>query len=805
MNTEPLPLDVRLPPGEVRAGRIRSDAELVGGLTAKARIGDYKIYNDRIAVTIASAETAIGFHPYGGVILDADVVRDGPGASAFGEVVIAYDFQVLETEAIEVVSDGRSGEARIRVTGSDGTLPIFHALIGDLFTPADRDLGWTLDYVLAPSATHLSLEYTLHNRGDLAIELAPLVGFFFGTGADPFLEGRGFSASNSLMPAAYYGAASPDVSYLYGRPGAEIGILFGESGLIVATYGDPISLRARERKTLVDRLVIGTGDLASTRAEYRRLAGAPFDAKLEGRVLARGAPVEGARIHVLDGDDYVVRGVSGPDGRFAIPADAGAYQLVASTDRIAGDPIDADTGSPMELALPETGRIEWSIREDGARVPAKISLLPLDAPPRHLPRHYGEREHGGRFERTEYTAGDGSAELQPGRYAVFASRGGEYEVATASVSVVANETVRFDAALARSVRTPRWMTAEPHVHAQLSSDSRDLYPFKVQAMAAENIELPISTDHEWIGDFEPAIHALGLERWLQGIVGTEISTVRYGHFNAFPLLQDRTTSGFGRVLWYGRSPADMFALVRARPEAPFLQVNHPRSTTVGYFELIGLDPVTLTAAKDGLSLSLDFDGLEVVNGCDQAVLDGSTIRDWLAFLGHGRRVSATASLDDHTAGRGEMGYPVTYVRMPADAPRGVTPADLRSAFLAGRLTVSCGPFIEIRVGSAEIGDVVEGRSSELDVAVHVEAASWVDVDRLHLLVDGEVARTIPIDGRSAVRFDATVTASIARGRDTFIIGWVEGDTPHGPWANARRSVAFTNPIFVDADGDGRWR
>src|SRR5688500_15925337 len=74
----PLSLDETLPAGQTRAGPVTKQSELIGGVTAKAKIGDYKIYNDRVAFTIGRTGISRGYHPYGGQILDVDLVRSGP-------------------------------------------------------------------------------------------------------------------------------------------------------------------------------------------------------------------------------------------------------------------------------------------------------------------------------------------------------------------------------------------------------------------------------------------------------------------------------------------------------------------------------------------------------------------------------------------------------------------------------------------------------------------------------------------------------------------------------------------------------
>jgi hypothetical protein len=799
------PLDEVLAPGQVRAGRITKASELIPGEAARGAVGDYKIYNDRIAVIIADARATPSFHPYGGIILDA---APAGGTSAFGEIVSALDLVVQKPERIEVVADGSDGrEARIRTVGSVDVLPLFVAVVGDLFPNRDYDLEWQIDYVLAPNSDVLAIEHTVQNRAVTDAALIPIAGLFFGGSAQPFVDGAGFAFSKSGFSYDYYAAVGPTMTYVFGAPGLRINALFGESGLVVGTIGeDPVELRAREKKTIVHQLVIGGGDLSSSWASWRKL----LDPVPSGTIAGTVANATSGRIHVLAIDpsdperDYVTQTLIRSDGTFSLELPEGRYSLMAATDeRLVSSPIEVEVRAGMEttaaLTIPSTGTVEFAVLDEAQRaLPVKISVEGEGAP--SLPSKFGERAHGRDLVRTEFAEhGTGRLELAPGSYTVYFSRGGEYEISTHAVTIAAGETIDLEATLARSVSTPGWMSSDPHLHALLSPDSADTDLFKIRALAADNVELPISTEHEVVGDYQPAVRELGLEDWIHAIVGTEITTIRYGHFNAFPLTQDKTKPGNGRIDWFGRTPSETLAMVRALPNDPFLQVNHPRSTTIGYFSRQGLDTATLVATSP--EFSMNFDGFEVSNSCGDGSLDADTVLDWFSFLNHGLRIVATGSSDDHTAGRGQLGMPISYLAMPTDDPRAATPEDLRRAYKEGRVTVSCGPFVELE----HIGEIVPADGS-IALDARVAAPSWMDVDTLRVIWNGEVVQTIPTSTTGAGdRFDGTIDVAVPANTDGWIILWASGDQRHGIWAQKRPSYAFTNPVFIDGDRDGAWR
>ena len=282
---------------------------------------------------------------------------------------------------------------------------------------------------------------------------------------------------------------------------------------------------------------------------------------------------------------------------------------------------------------------------------------------------------------------------------------------------------------------------------------------------------------------------------LRGIVGTEISTTRYGHFNAFPL-----DTAVRRIDWYGKSPQAFLQTAHDLPSRPVVQVNHPRSSSIGYFELMGLDRQTFEGDED---LVFGFDGIEVINECGDGSLDRAEVLDWFAFMSRGARYFATGTLDDHTAQRARLGVPLTYVAVDAATPQEVSAQAFRDAHAKGQLVVTCGPFIDARIQGERVGALAPSPDGRIEAQVTVSAAGWVDVDEVLLIVGGEVLdRAAVPEGPGGVRFSGTLSATVAPGQDTWAIVWARGDAPHGPWAQGRPSFGFTSAVFIDGDGDG---
>jgi hypothetical protein len=815
----PLPLDEALDPGETRAGLITKESELIGGVTARAKLGDYKLYNDKVTFAIGRAGLSRGYHPYGGQILDVDRVHEGPGRSSFGEVISAFDLSVLRVDTVEVINDGKNGEpARIRAKGEADVFPLFDALFSKIFAAKTYDMDWTVDYVLEPNADFLKIEHRLKNRGREEIDFGlPILAFMFGDGADPFVAGFGFAPPSGSGSSPYYAAVDEKVTYLIGRPGSRLNFVVSESGIVVTGTGDGFKLRGREEIVITNHLVVGDGNLSRTQAAWRRSGGEPEGVRVAGRVVnEEQEAVAGARVHVVENQpsnverEYVTRAVSDGDGNYEMILPEARYDLVVATDGGAVTPkrtVEVTAAQDdLQLVVPRVGKVSYAVKDEAERdLPVKLSIESLAGAFEQLPARYGETRLGFGLVSTVFAhTGRGELELLPGDYRILISRGIEYEVAQPVVTVVAGETVSIAETLVRSVSTPGWLTTDTHIHSQLSPDSPDLFPFKVKAMVVENLEVPVSTEHEAIGDFNPAIAELGLRSWMKGIVGSEITTFTYGHFNAFPLIPNPVLPGNGRISWYKKAPGEMFAAIRENPGDAFVQVNHPRGQAIGgYFSAMGFDRDAYTFRQEG-EFSADFDGIEVLNDCGNGTLNQEPIQDWFSFLNHGLERYGTASTDNHKAAGGDMGLPVTYVKMPTDAPAEAQVDDFRRAFKEGRLTLSCGPFVEMSIGTAIIGDTVP-LAEPLTVRARVAAASWMDVDALDVLINGKVEQTIPlVRGEGTVLFDGDITLTLPAAKDGWIVLSVRGDQRHGVWARGRPSFALTNPIFIDGTGDGAW-
>ncbi|NUQ77145.1 MAG: hypothetical protein HUU21_26720 [Polyangiaceae bacterium] len=230
----------------------------------------------------------------------------------------------------------------------------------------------------------------------------------------------------------------------------------------------------------------------------------------------------------------------------------------------------------------------------GDAMPARIQVIPVAGLPARPPSFGEQREAGGRLYQAYPADGDETLRVPVGEHDVIATHGFEREVARTRVMVTANTTAEVELTLVPSVESTGIQCADFHIHSHFSADSSDLVELKVRSAAGDGLELPVSTEHESIVDFQPVVEALGLGRWTRGFAGSELTTFQWGHFGVFPLVPRPELPNFGVVRWYGRTPGEVFAEVLARPSEPMVIINHPRSGGAlgGYFNAIGFDRVT---------------------------------------------------------------------------------------------------------------------------------------------------------------------------------------------------------------------
>ncbi len=729
---------------------------------------------------------------------------------AFPEGQMFSKLRVFEAKSIEIVRDGsEGGGALIRVTGQDASLPYAEEALG--FKMGSIRLKMVYEYELNPGDTFITIRTHLTNTGRSKKDFRFGNIYFLGDGLQFFSPDHGYTMDalgKDFHP--FIGLEGPDVSYGLHYPDNAHQVIIAR-GAISGAAGEPFPLAPDDTLTKVQHLSIGTGDLNSVQMPFMEEPGT-----VVGMVQGADSLPGPAQVFVFAPDKEQPHTVCRTDlfGGYRCFLPAGTWHLRPGAD---GHPLGAPVTVEVprngtltqDLALPPTGKVAYVVRDEtGQLLPATLAFEPVGDIARNDITRPAKAPHGN-FEDIVFSPlGIGELHLVPGRYKVHISRGLEYELVQQDLTLAPGAAAAVSAVLTHSVNTTGFLGGDFHLHALGSNDSNDTYEEKLAAIAATGVEVPVATDHDHISDYAPYIRHMSLTPWMASIVGLELTTVKWGHFNTFPVTRDTSLPNNGAIDWYGKTVPEIFEEVRRTRGAQVLQLNHPRSMPSGlagqgYLQNIGYSPEKGTA-QNSRQFSLDFDAMEIVNGKRVDELPRA-LQDWISFLNMDKRVTGTGVSDSHRAYALEVGYSRTLVRSSTDDPARMNEQEFVDNLKHQRATVDGGHFFTVSVNGHEhaMGETFHDEDGTYDVTLHVESPTWIDLTKVELLENGEKIHTFdvkPADG--VVKFHHTLQLSPKR--DSWYVAFGFGEKDLFPVYPGAKPLSFTNPFWLDVDGDGKF-
>jgi hypothetical protein len=466
--------------------------------------------------------------------------------------------------------------------------------------------------------------------------------------------------------------------------------------------------------------------------------------------------------------------------------------------------------------LPPEGVLAWETRDakTSELIPCKLTLVGVDGTPdAHFTKVDVGREESDAllaYDRIMSLKGKGAVRVPFGTYEVTVSRGPEWDISTSHRLKIGPKGVLVTTRLSHVVETPGWISADFHVHAARSPDSRVPMQDRIYEFVADDVQMIVSTDHNVVSDYDPFIKELDAGRYITSAIGDEMTTASWGHFGAFPLPHDLERAGQGAVLVHGRKPSDFFADVRTNAPGAIIDVHHPRiDAEIGYFDIAKFDARGDRAEKAGFSW--DFDAVEVMNGYQDPVRRSvdRVVDDWFALLNHDHLITATGNSDTHHLNFNIGGYPRNYVKVQDDHPHMVDGVQIARALKGHHSFFTTGPFVSLQVNGGIMGDLVPARGGKVHADITVQAAPWISVERVTVYLNGAEVKRWPVAPSVApARFHETLDLSAPR--DGYVVVRVDGDKPLTPVVGDRKTFtaypfALTNPVFLDVDGDGKYR
>jgi hypothetical protein len=854
--------------GELVAARVGAGdfARLrAGGPDAVIGLGDWALSNGTLCAGVSDPGHENDLSPSGGTLMDLGHCGRGDDQFLVFEQPLNLSTRTLVPIA-RVVAEEDGSEARLVTRGTRDGLSLETRYALDLEEPTrlrirsrvereDEGRGERLfGFATAIANINALTPFTLDARG-----LGPSRGFaqlpFFGLDRDAIAKA---AAPADLLVLVGDAGLAPGIAYAVRPVSAQLERASGEHvdlprllladdvASISAVFARPfwigdgrslgllqflqtrlMDLRAGEAIVIEQEIWVGSrADVASAterlRAAEPLVHGRIDDAQASLAIDdAQGRPAMQARPE--EDGSFAMRL---PRGRYSLRARAPGGREATLSFHVEAAEVDlgrVEVGAPAQVRLPRGKPMRLTfLGEDGTPDPRLgDDLLGFTVAGRDLRRTAGVRNLslGG-------TAADPeSLALPPGRYRVLATHGPEFTATETRIELSPGATVPLEIEPPRrALATPGWIAADFHVHAAPSPDTALALPARLASYSAEGAELLIATDHDMVTDYAPLIRQLGLAGRMTSIAGsevtsevkTEVAPFTIGHANAFPLPRDPLAYRGGAVPNEGRRWRDVIADLRAKPGERVIQLNHARTEDGGmharaFFSHLGsvgapYDPaLPLTAAPNAVLVEpdpstgvrdIDFDAMELLNGARLGAYPALR-EDWFSLLRQGVVLTATANSDSHTL-QSLVAAPRNYVSVSRDGIDGFDQAGFVRAVREGRCYGTTGPLLEVTLGAAGIGDWFLGREGRL--RLEVRAAPWVPVQQARVYLDGRLVRSEPIAAGGRLELPLRFE------RDGFLTVEVEGvaDATYAALLPKFTPFAFSNPIFVDADGDGTW-
>jgi hypothetical protein len=374
-----------------------------------------------------------------------------------------------------------------------------------------------------------------------------------------------------------------------------------------------------------------------------------------------------------------------------------------------------------------------------------------------------------------YVSGAFDVELPSGDVFVEVAKGFDYRPVRRRIAIDPGQrelTIGVRRELDR--RAAGWITADTHVHflspetAWLEAQAEDINVINLLATQWGDL-------HTNVGDYTGAASGSSRDDTIVW-VGTENRQHFLGHMNLLGT-QGRTV---GRMC-AGGPPESYFGDPVHTTMAGWADRGHAERGLI----VVPHFPVPYSEVVADVALG-KIDGVELRDFA--AGIDSFAVNEWYRLLNVGFRVAAVGGTDKMSAGM-PVGGVRTYTRA-GDGP--VTFDGWAAAVRAGRTMTSTGPFIDLRVEGAEVGDELRVPGNGGNVTVEAVASGFQPLGRLEIVHNGRVVASAAPD---ADRYRITLNATIRVEADGWIAARCDGpDTLYHSWT--MRPAAHTSPVYL---------
>lgn len=402
----------------------------VDGGAFGAKKGDYLIQNDRIRIIIQQRSRQISPTPYGGNIIDGDVIREeGVWHDIIGEIspFIGLSY-TMDPEEFEIIRDGSDGVFAMRIGGRSELLDYINlqSAVTQLAPSVQINLPWDLNtgipveistfYVLKSGDYHLDVYTAVCNTsnekiatalGDI-IDSGGMVSYYNRDMVVDGIPGFGYTGDplHDLQPASMISFMGEDSGYAIVPDEPAMNLII--SGVAVIQYGTSEGLSfllsalngfsvdnppegyyplEGGKSVAYKRSVIIYDTFDTLMREYYAIKGITSTGTVSGTCVVNGQLVSNVRIAFVNNDKLENLLVCDENGHFEGVLQEGTYTVYANLE---GYPqpepqlisIRAGENTQFDIQIPPPAYLRFDIKgidpnisSQPESMPAKISLV----------------------------------------------------------------------------------------------------------------------------------------------------------------------------------------------------------------------------------------------------------------------------------------------------------------------------------------------------------------------------------------------------------------------------------------------
>ncbi len=786
-------------PGGAVAFVATSQDQLIPGPVSAGIVGDVVIQNEVVRFVIRNQKHSL-YSPYGGALVDADLVRaDGEAAAdTFFEMFPMTGLaRIFYPSDMTIVDDGaKSGTAIVRFKGTDGGM----SLVDSAFPTSPLGVEVTVEYILAQSPMKVDVGQFLQ----------------FSSRTTAFYDDCGNDQDCLLSDSSASWLASADGKVSYGvtlPKGKTIKLMLAFDKLTIlsgGTYSIPTGGEVVSRQFFI----VGEGTIEDIRAKAKAIREEEQGKEVQVQVSLsdQWSEMNKALIRVRKSSGEGTKGwvtatTPNSEGQAVLHLEPGTYEFHltlpgAQETVLPSVEITSDGTNLVPLTANAAGWLRVSVTDEAnAPIPAALTLQSgADAPWTTGVTQYVAIQNG-----------EATFPILAGDYTATVARGLVWSIERKNVKVVAGQVVDLSAKIHEAVDTTGFVMMNSHEHTENSIDSSVWVQDRIANALANGIELMTPTDHDFFGTRQPTIQEMGVEGQIKSSLGCEVSPL-WGHTTAAHCATPPTYPTYFAVQYMqydenGKvvrptTATEIYTQAREEFGCFFLAVNHPYRGGAT-FETYGVTATSNPAdAEPKLNLHL-VDALEVYNKDDNlnSILT-ENLPAWFNLLNRGYSIAAIGGSDEHHY-RGNYGNPRNMVMSSTDLPGEIDLDEVYQNVKDHGSVVLGGPVIRLTVDGKGLGETVTAAGTSVEVHVVVEAPEWMGLEFVRVFVNGEMVKEFtPVETGVVLRLDETTNLDLVS--DAWIVVLAGSSLAEHEMVpvSGKQPFSVTNPVFVDFDANG---